>query len=459
MFRDQTSFQLTPFFDSDSFRILVLQACNVPAIRHVVIAIGALAKACMTFHEQKDRTMEQHAASPRMHHGAAIKEYSKALGLMREASSQGRQNLRTTLITSLLIACFECCHGNYALANAQIESGITLIQSWRNSYPGVASIFSTPAPDVVEDLLIRIFGGLEIQSNLLGARYTTEQHREMMYVGEDILQSMPVHFDNLETVRAYLQLTVKRLLHWMHSLDLSHTTDIEAEAEASTNVQFQQGCAQEQFLHDLVSDSSMNPSTFQFEYIHYRSQLDRWMSSFNSLLQQSPFVQEDLAVTLLRLGYRSCLLLLNTIIGQENGSMEEDTLNITEIIHDSNIAVDRLRARSNTHFMVLQGMVDPARLSEVVKQSSRQARLEAVGMLFRWPRSEGKSESLFVGTTLNCARSAEGNESIAPATREGGSEDIFEEDLLALEIAYQDLLAPDGNGNWERRSSSETHFL
>lgn len=446
MFRDQTFFQLTPFFDSDSFRILVLQACDVPAVRHVVIAIGALAKACMTFHEQNNRATEEHGMSPRTHHGAAIKEYSKALGLMREASSQGRQNLRTTLITSLLIACFECCHGNYDLANAQIESGIALIKSWRNSYPGLASVFSTPAPDVVEDLLIKIFGGLEIQSKLLSARYTAEQHHQMMYEGEDILRSMPVHFDNLETGQAYLQLIVKRLLHWMHSLDLSRITNVEASA----NVPSQQGHAQEQFLFDLVSDSSINPSTFKFEYIHYRSQLDRWMSSLNSLLQQSPFVQEELAVTLLRLGYRSCLLLLNTIIGQDNGWVEEDALNITGIIHDSNISIESLMARSNTHFMVLHGMIDPTRLSEMLKQSSRQARLDAVGMLFRWPRTEGKSESMFAGTRLNFARLAEVNESIDAATREGGSEEVYDDDLQALAMAYQDLLASDGNGNWER---------
>ncbi|KAK0100628.1 hypothetical protein ONS95_007083 [Cadophora gregata] len=427
MFRDQTSFQLSPFFDSDSFRILVLQSCNVPAIRQVVIAIGALTKACMTFHKQKDKQPSICAVDARKHHGAAITEYSKALGLMREASSEGRQDLRTTLITSLLIACFECCHGNYALADAQVESGIGLINSWRKSYPSRASELSSPAPDVVEDLLIQMFFGLDIQSSMFGTKHTADQHRTMMYGGEDTVQNMPACFNDLETARAYLQLIIKRLLHCMHSVILSHNT--ENAVEGRTSSQSQQGYVEEQFLYDLVSDSSINPSTFQFEYIHYRSQLDRWIYSFHSLLEQQPFLHHELVVTLLRLGYRSCLLLLNTIIGQENVSLEEDTQNIAEIIHESNIVVDGLRTRSNAHFMVVQGMIDPIRLSETLKLSSRSGRLEAIEILFRWPRSEGTSGSLFVGRTLNCAQLTKRNETIALPIGDEVMRETLREDL------------------------------
>ena len=410
-FRDRTTFHLTPFFDSDSFRILVLQSCSVPAIRHIVVAIGALAKACMTFHEEKEKQPGRYVLDHRRHHGAAITEYSKALGLMREASIQGCQNLRTTLVTSLLIACFECCHGNYALADAQVESAIGLMNNWRYSCPSADPVVSSPAPDVVDDRLICMFGGLEIQSNLFGAKNTADQHRVMMYEGEDVVQKMPAYFDNLDIARAYLQLIVRRLIHWMCSVDQSHDTDTEADAHTNTNVQYQKDFMQEQFLHDLVSDSSINSSTYQFEYIHHRSQLDQWNNAFSSLLEQSPFLQDEVAVTLLQLGSRSCLLLLNTIIGQENVSLEEDTMNITRIIQDSNLVVDRLRNRSNSHFVVLQGMLDPTRLAEVLNSRSRHGRIEAIRMLFRWPRSEGRSNSLFLGRTLHCVPMTDGYES------------------------------------------------
>ena len=434
----------------------MLQSCSVPAIRHVVVAIGALAKACMTFHEQKEKQPGRYVLDHRRHHGAAITEYSKALGLMREASIQGCQNLRTTLVTSLLIACFECCHGNYALADAhgaaiteyskalglmreasiqgcqnlrttlvtslliacfecchgnyaladaQVESAIGLTNNWRYSCPSADPV------DVVDDRLICMFGGLEIQSNLFGAKNTADQHRVMMYEGEDVVQKMPAYFDNLDIARAYLQLIVRRLIHWMCSVDQSHDTDTEADAHTNTNVQYQKDFMQEQFLHDLVSDSSINSSTYQFEYIHHRSQLDQWNNAFSSLLEQSPFLQDEVAVTLLQLGSGSCLLLLNTIIGQENVSLEEDTLNITRIIQDSNVVVDRLRNRSNSHFVVLQGMLDPTRLAEVLNSRSRHGRIEAIRMLFRWPRSEGRSNSLFLGRTLHCVPMTDGYES------------------------------------------------
>ena len=404
MFRDQTFFQLTPFFDSHSFRILVLQSCSVPAIRHLVVAIGALAKACMTFHEQNNKELGRYVADQRRHHGAAITEYSKALGLMREASIQGRQDLRTTLITSLLIACFECCHGNHDLADAQVESAIGLINNWRDSYSSADPVVSSPAPGVIEDPLICMFGGLEVQSNLFGTKNTPDQHRVMMYEGEDVIQGMPAYFDDLDIARAYLQLIVKRLLHFLYSIDAPwHDTDTTPDAQAKTEIQYQQDFMQEQFLHDLVSDSSMNPCTYQVEYIHHRSQLDQWNNTFNSLLEQASSLQDEVAVTLLHLGFMSCLLLLNTIIGQENVSLEEDTTNITRIIRYSNLVVDRLRNTSNSQFVVLEGMLDTPKLTEVLKSGSRHGRIEAIRMLFRWPRSEGRSESLFLGRTLHCA--------------------------------------------------------
>lgn len=229
IFRDQTAFQLTPLFDSNPFRTMILQACDVPSIRHVVIAIGALGKSCIAFHDQKKSKFGQVTEDPNEHHRNAIKEYSIALGLMREASSEGRQGLRTTLITCLLIICFECFHGNYALADSQIESGLALIENWRKSYTTASQHppgFSSPAPDVIDHLLIQIFGSLEIQGRSFGAKRTLDEHQALMYEGEEVIQRMPQCFENLDNARVYLELITRRLMHWLHTLkstDIPHS--------------------------------------------------------------------------------------------------------------------------------------------------------------------------------------------------------------------------------------------
>ena len=85
---------------------------------------------------------------------------------MRDATATGHQDLRTTLITCMVIICFEGYHGNYDIANNQLQIGISLIHDWKARHARVnrsVSAFLSPAPDMIEDELIQEFGRLEIQ--------------------------------------------------------------------------------------------------------------------------------------------------------------------------------------------------------------------------------------------------------------------------------------------------------
>jgi len=42
VFQDRTSFRIAPYFHSETWRRLILQSGHVPAVRHAIIAIGAL---------------------------------------------------------------------------------------------------------------------------------------------------------------------------------------------------------------------------------------------------------------------------------------------------------------------------------------------------------------------------------------------------------------------------------
>ncbi|KAL2072971.1 hypothetical protein VTL71DRAFT_10295, partial [Oculimacula yallundae] len=393
VFRDQTSFQMTPFFDAESFRTFILQASIVPSIRHLIVAIGALAQSSMIFHQRKNDASIRLEADQKAHHRVAFQEYSKALKLMREASSEGRQDLRMILISSLLIACFESAHGNFKLADAQIESGLTLLDSWRTSHPSVdsqRSIFSSPSPNEVDDILFQIFSGLEIQSSSFSEKHTAEQHRQIMYEGEEDVQNMPVQFANCHEARLYLELMVRRLLHWMYSVELSHSPEMEDSNTGSNN--FQEGHVDDMFLYDITTGRMGKHLNLQFEQIHYLSQLERWNSAFDSFLQHSPIPEWDLTSNQLRLGSKACGLLLNTVVGQENISLEQDRANVEDMLRLSRAVLEGLRTESMTRFTVLQGPIDSCRLEDVLRNPSQQYRKEAIDIFSRSPRFEGTAK-------------------------------------------------------------------
>lgn len=168
-FRDKTSFEMAPYFSSSS-RQIMLQACANPSIKHGVIAIAALHRTSMSANLQitscRLPLIPPAGEDPSLHHSIAIDQYSKALKYMRDATSTGDQDLRTTLITCMEIVCFEGYHGNYELADNQLQIGISLIRDWKAShvlYDQTVSAFPSPATDVIEDELIQEFGRLELQ--------------------------------------------------------------------------------------------------------------------------------------------------------------------------------------------------------------------------------------------------------------------------------------------------------
>ncbi|CZT43929.1 uncharacterized protein RSE6_04039 [Rhynchosporium secalis] len=461
VFQNQTSFQMTPFFDSESFRMFILQSCGVPSIRHLVMAIGALAKSCMTPHQHKIETFESINAAYKAHHGTAIQEYSKALNLMRQASSHGRQDLRTTLTGSLLIACFEGAHGNFFLADAQIESGLNLLGSWRRAQTPVGytcSSFSSPVTDEVDDILIQAFRGLEIQSSLFGTKYTTHQHRSMMYEGEDDVQDMPVLFTSYQMAQTYLELIVRRLLHWMYSAELSGNQGTGRDIHITDDKCVQEQHTEDKSLYHFTVQGVEQHSNLQLEYIHYFSQLERWNTSFESFLRQSQTPGRKLTSNLLYLGSKACVLLMNTVVGKINILPGQDRANIEDIVQLSRAVFEGLQVRSMTHFTVLHGSIDPSRLAEILHDPSRQSRIDAIGILLRWPREEGTSSSICMGQAFKCAQLTKANKLSTPGTpdempqlRESATQETLGKDLYAMEVAYQDFLIPDEITMQQRR--------
>lgn len=137
-FREGIAPHLAGSFESDLWSHLVLQACEKDdSIRHAIVAIAALKSTTTPGHSITYRRGTDNAST---HRGFAFRQYQKALKSMRKASIGGTQDLRTALITCIVIICFESFAGNFEFAVRRKYDDLNLIYEQkfscsRNSLP------------------------------------------------------------------------------------------------------------------------------------------------------------------------------------------------------------------------------------------------------------------------------------------------------------------------------------
>ena len=209
LFKDTTASDLVSYFESESRRKLISCTCNVPAIRHAVVAIAALDRItkCSTMIGSRYKDPN---------HQHALEQYHIAIKAMRAESARGNQDLRTTLITCLLNTCFEAFHGNHDLAVTQIKTGVNIIRHWKAGYPYTdqSKLFvSSPDPNVIEDEILQLFGELHSAANALGHQRLQDIYEISTNDGNMVQFNLPMAFGSVEEAKAYLEMIVKRQQH------------------------------------------------------------------------------------------------------------------------------------------------------------------------------------------------------------------------------------------------------
>ncbi|PMD52505.1 uncharacterized protein K444DRAFT_573024, partial [Hyaloscypha bicolor E] len=134
LFYGQTSFEIMPAHDSFSTRQMLLQACySDSSIKHAIIALGALDKTAEITRDFNKLSLDNFPKAERKtaneHHRFALEEYSRAVADMRKGNTL--KDVRTTLLSILLIFIFEAWNGNMAMAVRQIRNGVRIIQEWK----------------------------------------------------------------------------------------------------------------------------------------------------------------------------------------------------------------------------------------------------------------------------------------------------------------------------------------
>lgn len=93
----------------------------------------------------------------------ALQQYGKALQGLRDVVSKRRDGLRTALIASLLIFCFENFHGDFRLALTNIQSALDLMHNWLASHiTSLSRRGFSPHPHIVEDELVAAYARLDV---------------------------------------------------------------------------------------------------------------------------------------------------------------------------------------------------------------------------------------------------------------------------------------------------------
>lgn len=221
LFCERTSITLAGDFDKSLWNRVILQACEEePALRHGVIALGALDKTWdATTMARFANGYRPDMAAGDVHHTFALQQYGKSVRKMRENIARGNINMRKTLIGCLLAVCFESFHGNTQAAMLQARSGLKLINDWLPNFSARSACLTFPksSPSIpldIDDELILAFNRLDINtvSFIYGPPITLSPSAIQDSIAA--LPTMPAEFSTLEVARHCMEQVMRTSIHW-----------------------------------------------------------------------------------------------------------------------------------------------------------------------------------------------------------------------------------------------------
>ncbi|RDW58640.1 hypothetical protein BP6252_13116 [Coleophoma cylindrospora] len=227
LFCEETAFDLSSGYTVSFWTGIVLQACyKEPCLRKVVIAIAALTRVL-----KGGLTSNSEYQDPYGDYSYAVKQYGTSLGEIRAATLNGSRKIRTTLIASILVYCFETFHGGGELALSWAYNAVNLMNNWCTRIAkedtlliqssGLVSKPSSPKPSVVEDDLVDIVKGLDSYISWTDPGYSEnpEVVDRMRLENHDPYVTMT--FDSLDHARNVLGDICRRSSYYLGHADKS----------------------------------------------------------------------------------------------------------------------------------------------------------------------------------------------------------------------------------------------
>lgn len=443
LFSEKIAADLLPYFDPTTWRYTILQACAAePSIRHAATAIGALGKTFEAAQSGRGRrpdvihqrvpalggplstaqrvrsriSRKEQIQEAALHHQYALEQYQKAIKQMQEIAYGN--NIRTALITCIIIACFENLHGNQDSVSTQLESGIRLLQDWKNGERDATTYpigFLSPAPDLIEDYLVQFFGRLEIQSMSFRDDRPPECHLSLKEEGKEVIQQMPSLLASINQARVYLDLIMRRMMHFTASMNYFKVSLTQYDKVSPTPLGGFQGPWMDSKVvphtfrspqHSISATCSEQQAYFveQREYCQEQealtSELDGWTAAFTPLLSRSIAAGGQECISALTLSVAATTSSISLRAAFVKTETEYDVFEpaFKTIVNQSALLLQTLeqctpKTKPTLAFSFDLGVIPPLYLT-AIKCRVSEIRRKALQLLTEYPRREGMWDSV-----------------------------------------------------------------
>ncbi|KAH8682623.1 hypothetical protein BX600DRAFT_544961 [Xylariales sp. PMI_506] len=426
LFNERVVEEMLPYFDNTVWKCTILQAsASEPSILHAAVAIGALGKTFEAAQAGRGRppTARQYRAPTLggpvetaqrvkcrvsrkeqlhgafLHHQYSLEQYHKAIKGMHGIAAGGK--IRTLLITSLIILCFEVLHGNQEAAAFQLQYGNALIQEWKKNERDASKHpmgFSSPAPDAIEDYLVQFFGRLEIQAMSFRDTRPPECHATLKEEGKEVVQQMPKLFASINEARVYLDLIMRRMMHF--TAHINHFKVSFAQYEDAPAAHIPEPWIDSKVPKEAKPLPKSDPPYYS-EQEQLVAEMGRWMVAFTPLFSRCVENGGRQRVSALTL----CLAATTAKISIQTAFIKAETEydvfepEFRRIVLQSVLLLQTLeeeytpRKKLTLAFSFDLGVIPPLFLT-AVKCRNSEIRHEALRLMNRYPRREGVWDSV-----------------------------------------------------------------
>jgi len=337
-------------------------------IRKGVIALGALDLTSKVGLSQiRDGVKKENITE---NYIFALQQYNRFMKGMHQVLNAG--DLRTKLLASIIVICFESYLGGAEAVSSQIRIGVRLIEQWKHKHarPGIHPLLS-PAPNVIEDELIILFERLNITNRKESQGDALSEQEYLM--GKEIIANMPKEFSSISEARMY-----ETLLHIRTTQFLAAHDDKSSDAL---------------LIWDRIA-GKLSLSTV-LELKELKNDFDRWAQAFDPLFKDAltPGKSEFRAAAIQRAHY-----LVEVIVFEQGLHVDEVCFDYfhNEFVEMVGLAKALLVSEESnftlsTHSVVVLDLV-------ATKCRDPELRREAIRLLIDRPRREGFFDSVMVAT-------------------------------------------------------------
>lgn len=351
-FKQRTAPELSGYMDADFYNAMMLQMSrDQPAIRHAVIALGALHESVKT-HDMLKSDLKT----------LSLRHYTKAIQELAKSSREKTQSVCVTLICCVLFIWIETLQKNHALRMQQLTAGLKILSEWQRTVVGSGS---TSGQDIqfIRKQLVPIFTRMDLQG-VSFEHGRTPQLELHLRLENPRSKGIPAAFTSVAEARDWEDV----LLYWLHNAMRSNK-------------------------------EYLGPGRLPVQ-VEGQLLLEQWEAALNEFLRVKQDVSdiEIRASNILRIYQKISMIMLGTRMSRNEvdygpfNTHMEDIMNMVESLFEASHGTGTL---DGYQFSFEMGVVAPL-FYVSSKCVNQEIRTKALMMLLKCPRKGGVWEGLGV---------------------------------------------------------------